>query len=174
MYFGPFLEIRIDEKMDEKINANLTRFWKQFELDLGSISGYFLMKCWCLCSMLRPYESIGPASKIKGRGLNWGMLLATKMHPKNDQKNQLIFWWILGGFGKLNGRFLVVKIFSKINVFLVGSLEGHVNIGRTARGAASGVLSAADPPWEPLFIKDYNITKKHNTICTLEIGKTAL
>ena len=62
------------------------------------------------------------------------------------------------GFLGLNGRFLVAKILSKIDVFLARFLEGYLNIdgaaSGAARGAATGVLSAADAPGERLFIKD--------------------
>ena len=55
----------------------------------------------------------------------------------------------------------MAKILSKIDVFLGRFLEGYVNIGGTATGAAggaaSGVLSAADAPGERHFIKDYSI-----------------
>ena len=45
--------------------------------------------------MFRPYESIGPASKIEGLGLNWGMILATKMDKKSLKKTDQFldrFW----------------------------------------------------------------------------------
>ena len=66
-----------------------------FGLDLGGILRYFSLKCWWLPAMFRPYESIGPASKIEGRGLNWGMILATKMHKKPFKKH-IKFWMDFG------------------------------------------------------------------------------
>ena len=89
------LEVKIDEKISETFDANLIRFWMHFGLDLVGILRCFLMKCWWLRAMFRPYESIGPASKIKGRGLNWGMILATKMHKKSLKKTDQFldrFW----------------------------------------------------------------------------------
>ena len=85
-HFGSILELKIDEKINEKIDANLIRFLMHFGLDFGGILSYFSMKCWWLPAMFRPYESISPASKIEGRGLNWGMILATKMHKKSLKK----------------------------------------------------------------------------------------
>ena len=85
-HFGSILELKIDEKINEKIDANLMRFLMHFGLDFGGILSYFSMKCWWLPAMFRPYESIGPASKIEGRGLNWGMILATKLHKKSFKK----------------------------------------------------------------------------------------
>jgi len=89
------LELKIDEKINEKIDANLIRFLMHFGLDFGGILSYFSMKCWWLPAMFRPYESIGPASKIEGLGLNWGMILATKMHKKSFKKTDQFldrFW----------------------------------------------------------------------------------
>ena len=66
---------------------NLIGFLMHFGLDLEGNLMYFSMKCWWLRAMFRPYESIGPASKIEGWGLKWGMILAIKMHQKIIQKN---------------------------------------------------------------------------------------
>ena len=41
------------------------------------------------------------------------------------------------GFLGLNGRFLVAKILSKIDVFLARFLEGYLNIDGAARGVAT-------------------------------------
>ena len=94
-HFGSFLELKIDEKINEKIDANLIRFLMHFGLDFGGILSYFWMKCWWLPAMFRPYESICPASKIEGLGLNWGMILVTKMHKKSLKKTDQFldrFW----------------------------------------------------------------------------------
>ena len=67
----------------------------------------------------------------------------------------------------------MAKILSKIDVFLARFLEGYLNIGGAATGAAGdaapGVLSAAEAPGERHLSKITVLQKNQNTFCTLEV-----
>ena len=62
------------------------RPWLHFGMHFGWILGWFSRRLQASPAKLRPYESIGPVSKIKGPGVHQGKFLETKTHPKINQK----------------------------------------------------------------------------------------
>ena len=77
------------------------------------------------------------------------------------------------GFLRLNDRFLVAKILSKIEVFLGRFLEGYLNIDGAATGAARGLrvvyFRRQTPLGSATLSKITVLLKNQTTICTLEI-----
>ena len=84
---------------------------------------------------VRTLRKYWPCQQNQGSGLQLGHDFSNKNALKNHSKNRSIFGWILEGFWRLNKRFLVAKILSKIDVFLARFLEGYLNIDGAATGA---------------------------------------